>query len=277
MASEDEVDTETLQAQIDLSMSFMHGLVSSWIKPGSKQPARSDRNSKLEDELRESMKRPPRLGVGATVPESTAASSREAARLKGQLIGKRKNRTEGDEDALTETSTRKKGRSSDDDEDEDESRATAIKRKIKSNPFTPQKAGGTSTSRNTMKSIVSNREIAVPIPLDTPAQKTLDQEGARKGTALSTAASRAPNSPSSPRPIALKESATPSTPAPQRASQRIESTAIPQMKSPTNNAESGTSQRSKNTSAKEAVDSQKHIDKKDHKGMAVASRSLDDD
>jgi hypothetical protein len=60
MASEDEVDTETLQAQIDLSMSFMHGLVSSWIKPGSKQPTRSDRNSKLEDELKESMKRPPR-------------------------------------------------------------------------------------------------------------------------------------------------------------------------------------------------------------------------
>jgi hypothetical protein len=55
---EDAIDVETLQAQIDLSMSFAKSLVSSWI-----QPYRIPRNSHkkdLEKELSEYMQRPAR-------------------------------------------------------------------------------------------------------------------------------------------------------------------------------------------------------------------------
>ena len=55
--NEDDIDTETLQAQIDLSMSFAQNLVSSWIK----QPRKlSNRNWDVETELKEHMRRPPR-------------------------------------------------------------------------------------------------------------------------------------------------------------------------------------------------------------------------
>jgi hypothetical protein len=55
---DDDMDTETIQAQIDLSMSFVHDLVSSWIKPSVKAtlPTRKD----TEKELQEYMRRPPR-------------------------------------------------------------------------------------------------------------------------------------------------------------------------------------------------------------------------
>jgi len=54
---EDEIDTEALQAQIDLSMSFAENLVSSWVKTSRKLPSRS---RDVEAELREYMRRPPR-------------------------------------------------------------------------------------------------------------------------------------------------------------------------------------------------------------------------
>jgi hypothetical protein len=52
---EDEIDTEALQAQIDLSMSFAQNLVSSWIKPSRKL---SSRSRDVEGELKEHMRRP---------------------------------------------------------------------------------------------------------------------------------------------------------------------------------------------------------------------------
>jgi hypothetical protein len=55
--NEDEIDTEALQAQIDLSMSFAQNLVSSWVKPSSKI---TNRSRDVEDELKEYMRRPPR-------------------------------------------------------------------------------------------------------------------------------------------------------------------------------------------------------------------------
>lgn len=55
---EDSIDTETLQAQIDLSMSFAQNLVSSWIRP-QRLPSSSRRND-LEKEITEYIKRPPR-------------------------------------------------------------------------------------------------------------------------------------------------------------------------------------------------------------------------
>ena len=53
-----DVDLETLQAQIDLSMSVTNDLVSSCIKPSAK--LKSSYNQNLEAELKEYMRRPPR-------------------------------------------------------------------------------------------------------------------------------------------------------------------------------------------------------------------------
>lgn len=56
--AEEEIDNETLQAQIDLSLSFAQNLVSSWVKPALKPTKNSSRA--LEAELKEYMRRPPR-------------------------------------------------------------------------------------------------------------------------------------------------------------------------------------------------------------------------
>lgn len=59
MVAEDDIDVETLQAQVDMSMSFAHNLVTSWIKPTHFAQLRSSgvtATQILEEELR----RPPR-------------------------------------------------------------------------------------------------------------------------------------------------------------------------------------------------------------------------
>ncbi|KAJ7904715.1 hypothetical protein B0H14DRAFT_2664088 [Mycena olivaceomarginata] len=76
---EEDIDTEALQAQIDLSLSYAQNLVSSWA------------------ELKEYMRRPPRLGVGAPIPETVASSSRDTERLKAHLSGKGGKRARGDD------------------------------------------------------------------------------------------------------------------------------------------------------------------------------------
>jgi hypothetical protein len=58
VVDEDSIDTEALQAQIDLSMSFAQSLVSSWMEPH--KFSTSSRKRDLEKELSEYMKRPPR-------------------------------------------------------------------------------------------------------------------------------------------------------------------------------------------------------------------------
>jgi hypothetical protein len=55
---EDDIDVETLQAQIDLSMSFAQNLVSSWIDP--RKIPRNPHKKDLEKELSEYMQRPAR-------------------------------------------------------------------------------------------------------------------------------------------------------------------------------------------------------------------------
>ncbi|TFK43703.1 hypothetical protein BDQ12DRAFT_709417 [Crucibulum laeve] len=121
--NEDAIDTEALQAQIDMSMSFAQNLVSSWIKP-NKLPKKSVKKD-VEGELKELMRRPARLGVGAPIPEAQSLS-REAARLKGQLLGKGNKRPREEDEAKGD----KKQES-----DDEESRAGAFKKKAKIDPF----------------------------------------------------------------------------------------------------------------------------------------------
>jgi hypothetical protein len=59
MTTEDDLDTETLQAQIDLSLAYVGDLVSSWIKPSVKASLPKYDGTK-ERELEEIMRRPPR-------------------------------------------------------------------------------------------------------------------------------------------------------------------------------------------------------------------------
>ncbi|ESK94442.1 hypothetical protein Moror_8100 [Moniliophthora roreri MCA 2997] len=192
MANDEEIDTEALQAQIDLSMSFMHGLVSSWIKSGSKQqPTRDNRNSRLENELKESVKRPPRLGVGAPVADSSVASTREAARLVGQLVGKRKNRTDDAE------SLKKKKSRPDDDDDEEESRTGAIKKKKREDPFATKKGAESFTAKKlpfstATSSITGTQKSTVPSEKDSTDDTSLDFKENRKATSLQLHNSQSP-------------------------------------------------------------------------------------
>ncbi|KAG6915662.1 hypothetical protein DXG01_010532 [Tephrocybe rancida] len=123
MDDEDSIELEALQAQIDMSMAFAQEMVSSWVKPSRKLPGKSNRD--VEAELKEYMRRPPRLGVGAAVPEN-ANASRDTVRLKGQLVGKGNKRLREDE---LEPKEKEKS------DDEGESRGAAIKKKARVDPF----------------------------------------------------------------------------------------------------------------------------------------------
>ncbi|KAF9821295.1 hypothetical protein IEO21_00903 [Rhodonia placenta] len=97
-ADEDDIDVETLQAQVDMSMAFTHNLVSSWMTPSKGKLPSSSSHLNDEKELEEYMRRPPRLGVGAAIPESTSMFGRDAARLKNKLTGNNAKKRGRDED-----------------------------------------------------------------------------------------------------------------------------------------------------------------------------------
>jgi len=120
--TEDAIDTQALQAQIDLSMSFAQNLVSSWMKPH--KLSTNSQKKDIENELKEYMRRPPRLGVGAPIPE-TNSLHREAARLKGKLVGSssKRQREEAD-DAEKQIS-----------DEEEKSRVVVVKKKLRLDPF----------------------------------------------------------------------------------------------------------------------------------------------
>lgn len=161
MDDEDSIDLEALQAQIDMSMAFAENMVSSWVKPSRKLSSRSNRD--IEAELKEYMRRPPRyergnlnmgypidsrfpfrLGVGAAIPES-ASSSRDVARLKGQLVGKGNKRPREDD-----LSSREKDGGTD---SEGETRGGVIKKKARVDPFTKdgkKKKGHKTTAENSL-------------------------------------------------------------------------------------------------------------------------------
>ncbi|KAI0722247.1 hypothetical protein C8T65DRAFT_628730 [Cerioporus squamosus] len=135
---EDDIDLETLQAQIDMSMAFTQDLVSGWMKAYKvKLPSSSRAND--DRELEEHMRRPARLGVGASAPESTGVLSRETAKLRNKLLGNGKKRSREEEDAAGQASANSASKpvviSDDDDED---SRARVITKKARVDPFAPK-------------------------------------------------------------------------------------------------------------------------------------------
>ena len=57
---ENDLDVETLQAQVDMSLAHTQSLVSSWLKPKFGSGASSSSRAHQEKELEELLKRPPR-------------------------------------------------------------------------------------------------------------------------------------------------------------------------------------------------------------------------
>ncbi|TFK71805.1 hypothetical protein BDN72DRAFT_895362, partial [Pluteus cervinus] len=131
LINEDAIDIETLQAQIDLSMSVAHDMISSWIKPSNK-PANKGKKS-IDEELKEHLRRPARLGVGATVPESYSSMTRETAQLKTRLTKGLGKRVREETEAGATPAPQVGG------EDEEESRAGSIKKKPRIDPFSEKK------------------------------------------------------------------------------------------------------------------------------------------
>ena len=140
---ENDVDVETLQAQIDLSLAHTQNLVSSWLKPKYGNATASSSRANQERELEELMKRPPRyassslmragsdlcvprLGVGAPIPSSAGVAGHEAMKLKGKLASRKRPREEDDTKTIVIS------------DDEDESRAGSIKKKARQDPFAPK-------------------------------------------------------------------------------------------------------------------------------------------
>jgi hypothetical protein len=94
-----------------------------------------------------------RLGVGASIPEAVAGTSRqETARLRGRLVGSKRGREAEDVHAKSAQAM------SDDEEDEGESRASAIKKKTRVDPF-----ASTRKSKNKTKQDAFPKAISVPI------------------------------------------------------------------------------------------------------------------
>ena len=55
-----DIDTETLQAQIDLSMAYAQNLISSWLPTSGPMTQPSARAAEAEVELQALLRRPPR-------------------------------------------------------------------------------------------------------------------------------------------------------------------------------------------------------------------------
>jgi hypothetical protein len=69
MGGEDDIDLEALQAQLNISLSSLEQMVSSWIKPAAK--ATLPKSDGLTDrELGEIMRQPPRCASVQTRPWS---------------------------------------------------------------------------------------------------------------------------------------------------------------------------------------------------------------
>jgi hypothetical protein len=169
LIADDDIDTEMLQAQINMSMSFAEDLVSSWIQPAHKANLSNsavDAQKLLDEQLR----RPPRcvivwmtvmvstidimslsrLGVGAPIPESST-TARDAARLK-HLIGKGVKRVPEDDTTLkTEHS------------EDEERRGGTVRKKTKLDPFavrskTKANISGNSVTQSTHKPSSSHQQ-----------------------------------------------------------------------------------------------------------------------
>ncbi|KAF8138488.1 hypothetical protein EV363DRAFT_1520839 [Boletus edulis] len=119
----DDIDVESLQAQIDMSMSFAQNLVTSWIKPTHFAQLRSS-GANATQILEEELRRPPRLGVGASIP-TAPPMSHEVSKLTRRL-GKNRAKHESVVESQPQNSLKS---------DDEEHKGRPTKRKTKADPF----------------------------------------------------------------------------------------------------------------------------------------------
>ncbi|KDQ64308.1 hypothetical protein JAAARDRAFT_43411 [Jaapia argillacea MUCL 33604] len=140
-----------------MSMAFAQELVSSWMKPSFKNSTSLPKHD-TDKELQEYMRKPPRLGVGAPIPESSGITGRDSMRLKGQLTGgKGKKRSREEEGPKAEVPS----------DDEEDSRAGAIRKKTKVDVFSGRGKKGKKHKGERLTS------LPTPLPTPTPAPKHL--------------------------------------------------------------------------------------------------------
>ena len=71
-----DIDTETLQAQIDLSMAYAQNLIASWLPTSGPMTQSSSRAAETEAELQALLRRPPRCVPFLSQPGSHETSIR---------------------------------------------------------------------------------------------------------------------------------------------------------------------------------------------------------
>ncbi|KAL1735957.1 hypothetical protein EV714DRAFT_199254 [Schizophyllum commune] len=144
-------------------MSFADSLVSSWLKPASGKLQRTHKD--YENELKEHMRRPARLGVGASVPQA-ASLTREQVKLKHALTGKK--RVHDDDEV---------GGARGDDDDDMESRGKAVQKRARLDPFstTKKRKKGVETQA---KAGASTQEQAATSPKKAPTKEGESEQAA---------------------------------------------------------------------------------------------------
>ncbi|KAH9159990.1 hypothetical protein EDB89DRAFT_2042565 [Lactarius sanguifluus] len=128
-----DIDTETLQAQIDLAMAQAQNLIASWLPASSGSLTQSSsRAAEAEAELQALLRRPPRLGVGAPLPESHAPAQ---VRLVQKLQGGKKRAQETTNGVHAEVVGVKKNEEGEEESSAEESRVGTIRKRTIIDPF----------------------------------------------------------------------------------------------------------------------------------------------
>ncbi|CAE6411633.1 unnamed protein product [Rhizoctonia solani] len=130
-ASDDaDIDVETIQSTVDMSISLALSLVQTWMPPASSTPL-GQSVVQSRKKLEEYMRRPPRLGVGTQIPtaQNTQLTHHETQKLKNRLVGSGAARRKAEEAKLDAAGSKRPGHNDNDEEDESESRASAMKKK----------------------------------------------------------------------------------------------------------------------------------------------------
>jgi len=128
---EEELDDETAQALVDASLAKIYSVTSTWLKP-KKTPSVPKKD--FGKELEEIMRRPPRLGVGAELPEKQAGSGPGELKLKNKMLGKKRGREETDSRDTVANPTS--------EDDEEDSKSRVIQKKPRLDPFASSKKKG---------------------------------------------------------------------------------------------------------------------------------------
>ncbi|KAF8709037.1 hypothetical protein RHS03_02756, partial [Rhizoctonia solani] len=130
VSDDTDIDVETIQSTVDMSMSLALSLVQTWM-PSSLAAPLNQSVVQSRKRLEEYMRRPPRLGVGTPIPTAQNAqlTHHETQKLKNRLVGSGAARRKAQEETMLNVAGSKRPGGTNDDEDESESRTSAMKKK----------------------------------------------------------------------------------------------------------------------------------------------------